>query len=167
MMAAPYFTAFYTTRAFLPAMLQRGSGQIVNINSPVSRFVWPGAAGYAAARWALRGFSEALRADLHGTGLRVTEVVPGLVLSPYFDHNPGAFERVPKIARLMPSLTPEQVAGGIAWAVEHDRRELVMPFMLRLFFALHSLAPGRIEALLLSTGWKRSGREAQKGTAES
>jgi NADP-dependent 3-hydroxy acid dehydrogenase YdfG len=167
MMAAPYFTAFYTTRAFLPGMLQRGSGQIVNINSPVSRFVWPGAAGYAAARWALRGFSEALRADRHATGLRVTAVVPGLVLSPYFDHNPGAFERVPKIARLMPSLTPKQVAGGIVWAVEHDRREHVMPFMLRLFFVMHSLAPWLVEALLLSTGWKRPGQQAEKGSAEA
>jgi hypothetical protein len=55
----------------------------------------------------------------------------------------------------------------IAWSFEHDRRDHAIPFMLRLFFALHSLAPGRIEALLLSTGWKRSGREAQKGTAES
>jgi short-subunit dehydrogenase len=167
MMAAPYFTAFYTTRAFLPAMLQRGSGHIVNINSPVSRFVWPGAAGYAAARWALRGFTEALRADLHGTGLRVTAVVPGLVVSHYFDHNPGALERVPKIARLVPNLTPEQTAAGILWAIEHNRREHVMPLMLRLFYLLHSLAPWPIEALLLSTGWKRSGGEALKESAEA
>src|SRR6266508_3654111 len=68
MMAAPYFAAFYVTRAFLPAMLQRGSGTIVNINSPVAWLPWPGAIGYSAARWAMRGFNEALRMDLRGTG---------------------------------------------------------------------------------------------------
>jgi len=167
MMAAPYFSAFYTTRAFLPAMLQRGSGHIVNINSPVSRFVWPGAAGYAAARWALRGFTEALRADLQGTGLRVTSVIPGLVSSPYFEHNPGAFERLPKIAQLVPAITPEQTAAGIVWAVERNRREYVLPAMLRLFYLLHSLAPWPVEALLVRTGWQRPARPALKGSAES
>src|SRR5438105_12543120 len=136
-------------------MLQRGSGHIVNINSPVSRFVWPGAAGYAAARWALPGFTDALRADLHGTGLRVTSVIPGLVTSSYFDHNPGAYERLPKIARLVPALTPEQTAEGILWATEHNRREHVLPAMLRVFYVLHSLAPWAVEALLLRTGWQR------------
>ena len=166
MMAAPYFTAFYTTRAFLPAMLQRRSGHIVAINSPVSRCVWPGATGYAAARWALRGFTEALRADLHGTGLRVTAVVPGLVTSAYFDHNRGALERAPKIGRLVPSLTPEQVAAGSLWAIEHNRREHVMPLMLRLFYWLHGLAPGLVEWLLVRTGWHRRDLKTMEVTTQ-
>ena len=62
-MAAPYFGAYHTTHAFMADMLAGGSGHIVNVNSPVSRFVWPGATAYTAARWAMRGFSEALRVD--------------------------------------------------------------------------------------------------------
>ncbi len=161
MMAAPYFTAFYTTRAFLPAMLARGSGQIVVINSPASRAAWPGATGYTAARWALRGFTQALRADLHGTGLTVTSVVPGRVLSPYFDHNPGTLERGPRIARLIPNLTTEQAAAGVLWATAHNRREHVMPGMLRVFYALHTLAPGLMEGLLVRTGWQRPARGSE------
>jgi len=157
MMAAPYFAAFYTVQAFLPAMLQRGSGHIVTINSPASRLVWPGATGYVAARWALRGFTQALRADLRGTGLRVTQVVPGLVLSPYFEHNPGAWARIPKIGRLLvPAVTPEQVARAIVWAVAHDWDEHVIPFMLRVFYVLHSLAPWLVEWLLQVTGWRHA-----------
>ncbi|HSB37068.1 MAG TPA: SDR family oxidoreductase, partial [Thermoanaerobaculia bacterium] len=60
MMAAPYFAAFFATQTFLPGMLARGSGRIVNVNSPAAKLTWPGAAGYASARWALRGFTEAL-----------------------------------------------------------------------------------------------------------
>ncbi|HEX9438538.1 MAG TPA: SDR family NAD(P)-dependent oxidoreductase, partial [Roseiflexaceae bacterium] len=53
----PYFAAFYITRALLPAMLRRGSGHLVYVNSPASLVAWPGAAAYTAARWALRGFA--------------------------------------------------------------------------------------------------------------
>src|SRR5919109_506281 len=67
MMAVPYFAAFNVTHAFLPAILRRNSGHIVNISSVGSRFVWPGATAYLAARWAVRGFRDALRSDLAKT----------------------------------------------------------------------------------------------------
>jgi short-subunit dehydrogenase len=167
MMAAPYFTTFYTTRAFLPAMLARGSGQIVIINSPASRAAWPGATGYTAARWALKGFTEALRADLRGTGLSVTSVVPAKVLSPYFDHNPGTLERGPRLARLIPDLTTEQAAEGVLWAAAHNRREHVMPAMLRVFYGLHWLAPRLMEGVLVRTGWQRSEQQAPQGPVKA
>jgi NADP-dependent 3-hydroxy acid dehydrogenase YdfG len=59
MVAAPYLAAFYTTRAFLPAMLRRRSGHIVTVASPAAFMAWPNAAGYIAARFALRGFDAA------------------------------------------------------------------------------------------------------------
>ena len=49
LMAVPYFAAFYVTHAFLPGMLRRNSGHIVNVSSVGSRFVWPGATAYLAA----------------------------------------------------------------------------------------------------------------------
>jgi len=60
-----------------------------------------GAAGYASARWALRGFTEALRQDLAGSGVGVTHFVVGKVSSAYFAHNPGTEARIPTIARLI------------------------------------------------------------------
>ena len=156
MMAAPYFAAFYVTRAFLPEMLKRGRGHFVSVGSPASLLPWPGAAAYTAARLALHGFTEALRADLYGTGLRVTMVIAGKVDSPYWAHNPGSEERAPKIARLIPTLKVEQVVEAIVRAVEGNRRQVIVPFMLRLFAALYRFFPRPVEGLVHGTGWRRS-----------
>ncbi len=153
MMAAPYFAAFYVTRAFLPEMLKRRSGHIVNMSSPICYLPWPGATAYGAARWAMRGFSATLRADLHGTGIGVTLMTPGKVSSAYFANNPGSEERIPRIARMYRTLTPAQVATAIVRAVESNRREVILPFTLRLTVMLHNLLPGPLDWLLVKTGW--------------
>ncbi len=157
MMAAPYFAAFYTTHAFLPAMLKRRRGMIVNITSPASRLPWPGATAYAAARWAMRGFNEALRADLFRTGLRTMLVTPGKVTSDYFANNPGSEERIPMIARISKTLTPAEVAAAIVEGIEKDRRSVVLPRLIQVFFVLHALFPRTVELLVNLTGWRRKG----------
>jgi short-subunit dehydrogenase len=152
MIGAPYLAAFYVTRLCLPAMLRRGAGHIVNINSPVARGGWPGAAGYTAARYALQGFTNALRYDLHGTGVRVVSVVPGRVSSEYFDRNPGVEARLPGVGRLLGTVTPDQVAQAVVSGIEHNRREVILPFLLRVFFVLNVFAPRLVEWAVLRTG---------------
>ncbi len=156
MMMVPYLAAFGVTHAFLPEMLVRQSGHIVNVTSVACYSPWPGATAYAAARWAMRGFTQALRADLYGTGVRVTLVAAGHVLSPYFEHNPGTLERIPRIARLYPKLAPEQVAEAIVSGVERNRREIVLPFSLWLTLLAHRILPGPIDGLVTRTGWKHA-----------
>lgn len=155
MMALPYFAAFFTTRAFLPDMLKRNSGHIINISSVGSRFVWPGATAYLAARWAVRGFTEALRADLYRTGIRVTLYESGVVGSPYWEHNPGSLERVPKMGQLIPPLTPEQVGEAIVKGVERNKRLIVIPFMMRLTYWQHAIVPWLVQWLMTVTGYLR------------
>ena len=151
----PYFAAFFVTRAFIEGMLARGSGRIVNVNTPVSALAWPGAVGYGSARWGVRGFTATLRADLRGTGVGVTEVVPAKVSSDYFENNPGAEERIPKAAKVMKTLTPEECGQMIVRAVERDRREVVFPWLLRLFYLQARLAPRLTEWILWRTGARR------------
>jgi short-subunit dehydrogenase len=154
MIASPYLAAFYVTRACLPGMLERGSGCVVNLTSPASRIPWAGATAYAAARWAMRGFTEALQADLAGTGVRAMLVTPGKVASTYFQANPGSEERIPAIARLIPTLSPEAVAAAILDGVRHDRTEVTVPGLLRLLFLVHGLAPWPVEWLMVRSGWR-------------
>lgn len=156
MMAVPYFAAAWLTREFLPGMLKRGSGHIVNISSVASRFVWPGATAYTAARWAIRGFSEALRADLHGTGIRVTLYESGEIESPYWQNNPGSRERVPKIGSLMiPVLAKEEVGKAVVNGIRKNKRLIVIPFMMKLIYLQHFFFPWVVQWLMTVTGYRR------------
>lgn len=155
MVASPYLAAFYVTRVFMPSLLERRAGFIVNVNSPVAWLPWPGAAGYTAARWAMRGFTAALRADLHGTGVKVLELVPGKVSSTYFERNPHSEERLPTITKWIPTLTPDEVAAALVEGVEQDRGMIVFPALLKLVFVLHAVAPWLVDWMMRSTGWRR------------
>ena len=148
MMAAPYFADFLTTRAFLPAMLARGSGVILHINSPAAILPWPSSAGYTAARAAVRGFHEALAQDLTGTGLRSCHVIFGRVASDYFDNNPGVIEKMPKLAAMIPVLSPEYCALKLAHLAEHPRHNAVFPLTLNINSRMAVLFPGPMRWLL-------------------
>jgi uncharacterized protein len=155
MMAVPYFAAFNVTHAFLPAMVRRNTGHIVNVSSVGSRFVWPGATAYLAARWAVRGFTEALRSDLAGTGIGVTLCESGVVKSPYWEHNPGSLERVPKMGKLIPELAPEAAARAIVRGIERNQKLVVVPFMMKLTYWQHAVFPGVVQWLMTRTGYTR------------
>jgi short-subunit dehydrogenase len=160
-MATPYFAAFNTTRAFLPDMISRGSGHILNVTSPACFVPWPGATSYGAARWAIRGFTELLRADLYKTGVKVSLVCAGEMRTPYFENNPGSKERIPKIANLYRTLEPEEVASAIVNAVETGKRDVILPLLLRQTLFVHRFAPRLVEMLALKTGFRRPERPAR------
>jgi short-subunit dehydrogenase len=140
-MAVPYFGAFNLTRALLPGMMARRSGHIVTIGSPATLLMWPGAAAYIAARWAVHGFTEALRMDVRGLGIGVTLVIPGKVESDYFAHNPGSVDRVPKVIRLTAALSTDDVARAVIRGIERRKRQIVIPFGLRVLALGHALSP--------------------------
>ena len=142
MMDVPYLAAFNLTRTFVPAMIARASGGIVFITSPASYLAWPNASAYIAARRALAGFAEGIRAELKPAGLFVTLVVLGTVETPYWEHNPGSRENMPKSdPRLIPTLTPEQAAEAIFTGAEEKKPTVVKPGIYRALFAMNALFP--------------------------
>ncbi len=155
MMAVPYFAAYTVTYAFMKQMLARRQGHIVNITSPAAFTPWPGATAYTVARWAMRGFSEALRVDLRGTGVRCSLVTFGEVTSEYFDNNPGSHERLPRIARLYPKLTPSQCGQTLVRVVERDWQDVTRPLAYALNLWLARFAPGLFRWTISQTGWQR------------
>jgi uncharacterized protein len=150
MIAAPYLAAAYTTRAFLPGMIERRRGHVVNITSAVAFAAIPGATAYAAGCFAIRGFSDALRMDVNGSGVGVTLVVAGTSTTPGYQHYPNVIERTPKIVKLVPLNTPEKIARALVNGIERERRIVIVPFALRAMLAANALMPRLVERLLIT-----------------
>ena len=155
-MALPYFAAFDMTRGLIEPMLARGSGTIFQISSPVAQIAWPGAVGYAAARYAVRGFTEALRQDLHGTGINVGSLTPTRVHSDYFKANPKSEKRVPKVELLVGTMTPDEVAEATVHALEHrPNKDSNAPWRWALSAPIARAFPAPFLWLFRATGHKR------------
>lgn len=124
------------TRLLAPAMVRAGHGHIVLIGSLSGKTASPGASIYNATKFGLRGFAQALRQDLHGTGVGVSLVQPGFVRDAGMFADSGA--KAP--AR---TVTPEQVAAATVRAVERDQGEVdVAPLELRFGSTIGGMFPG-------------------------
>jgi len=126
-MATNYFGMIYCTKDFLPSMLEQNSGHIVNVASVAASFGLPGIASYCASKFAMLGFSEGLKHELSGTGVRVTVVSPIMVRTDFFDH--PSFEKMPKYSPT--SLSPKTVAKAILKAANSPRLEIIVPSVVR------------------------------------
>jgi 3-hydroxy acid dehydrogenase/malonic semialdehyde reductase len=108
----------YMTRFVVADMVKKGKGQVVNIGSISSRTTYTGGSVYCASKYAVRALTDTLRADLHGTGIRVTLVDPGLVKTSFFDTRlQGDQQKVDEIFAGMQALLPEDVADSVVYCV--------------------------------------------------
>lgn len=109
----------YLTRAVLPGMIARKRGHIVNIGSVAGTYPYPGGNIYGATKAFVHQFSLNLRSDLHGTGVRVTCVEPGLCSGTEFSdvRFKGDKKRAAAVYAGVEALTPEDIAEAIDWIV--------------------------------------------------
>ena len=135
----------YSVKAALPGLLGRGRGHIAIVSSGAGIRSFPGAAVYGATKSAQRGFGEALRHELKGTGVGLTMVYPGQICSALHDHEK---ERMPSWYRLERSVDPGPLAQAVVRGVESDAREVFYPPAVRLLRILHGLHPGLADAML-------------------
>lgn len=105
------------TRALLPRLVASGDGHVVNVTSIAALAGYPGGSGYNAAKFAAHGVTEALRQELLGQPVRVTEVLPGLVETEFSVVRFGGDEaRAAKVYEGLTPLTGDDVAECIRWA---------------------------------------------------
>jgi short-subunit dehydrogenase len=134
-------------RLAMPGMLQRGSGQVVNVASAAAKVGLPGEAVYSATKHAVLGLSEAVREELRGQGVELSVVMPGLV-----ETELGAGILEPSRAVLQ----PEDVAEAIVSVVERPRFEVYVPRAYGAAAAAGALLPRRArEAALRAMGGRR------------
>jgi 3-hydroxy acid dehydrogenase/malonic semialdehyde reductase len=105
------------THAFLPGMVERNRGHIINLGSVAGRWPYPGSNVYGASKAFVRQFSLNLRADLAGTALRVTDVEPGLCGGTEFSNVRfhGDDDKASKIYQNVQPLSAEDIADSIYW----------------------------------------------------
>jgi 3-hydroxy acid dehydrogenase / malonic semialdehyde reductase len=113
----------YATRAVLPGMVARNRGHIINLGSTAAEFPYPGGNVYGGTKAFLHQFSNNLRADLHGTAVRVTNIEPGLVGGTEFSNI--RFGDDAKAAALYAGadpLLPEDIAESVHWVANLPAR---------------------------------------------
>ncbi len=123
----------YATHAALPIMKAQGEGHIVNISSVAGRIAQAGSGVYNATKWAVGGFSEALRQEVHKDKIRVTIIEPGAVATELTDHitNPAAKERIQAWVKSLTPLESEDIAAAIVYAVTQPMRVNVNEILIR------------------------------------
>jgi short-subunit dehydrogenase len=153
-MEVNYFGATTLTRALLPAMVQRRAGHFVVISSIAGIVGTPMRSSYCASKHALHGYFDALRAEHHGDGLRVTLVCPGFVKTNVSrnaltaDGTPlGASSRDPVEAR---GLDVQPVAAAIVHAVANEQLQIHLGGTERFAAALKRLSPGLLARVVRS-----------------
>ena len=164
-------------KLFLPLLRQEREAQIVNISSIFGIMAPAGQAAYAASKFAVRGFSEALRHELGGSTIRVTTVHPGGVRTAIARNARaakgfGAEKRERMIADFEKKLartTPEQAAERIVRGIKRGEQRIMIGADAWLLAALAWLLPVRywmvVDRLLLPREIRRSGAGPAKERA--
>lgn len=145
-----FFSTVALTQAVLPGMRARGEGHLVVVSSVTGKISTPGRSAYAASKFALHGYFDALRAEEAAAGIRVTVACPGYVRTQVSvnavtaDGSPHG-QMDANQARAMPAAA---CAARIVRAVERERAEVLMGGAEVWGVLLYRLAPGLYRRLL-------------------
>jgi short-subunit dehydrogenase len=116
---------FLATKAFLPGMLERKAGHIVNVASLAGKNGFEGGTAYAASKHAVLGLSKSLMLEVRKLGVRVLAVCPGSVDTPFFDKAGVGVNNLDQV------LKSEDVADAIVSALELPDRALISELDIR------------------------------------
>jgi 3-hydroxy acid dehydrogenase / malonic semialdehyde reductase len=107
----------YCTRAVLPGMVARGRGHVINLGSVAGTYPYPGGNVYGGTKAFVHQFSLNLRSDLHGTGVRVTCVEPGMADTEFSLVRFGGDQaKADNVYAGMQPMTADDIAEAIHWA---------------------------------------------------
>lgn len=149
-----FISHVYAVLAVLPVMLEQKAGHIVLVSSMAAKRGVPTDVPYAPAKYALTGFGEVIRQELHGSGVEVSTIMPGRVESEFVE---GL-----EFPWVTPKMPPEWVSQAIIGAIRHRKAEvLVLHFHTRILHyvnvLLKEVSPrlaDRIARYLRLEGWK-------------
>jgi short-subunit dehydrogenase len=128
-------------QALIPVLAERAEAHIVNVGSTFGAIGFPGFSVYSASKFAIRGFTEALRRELADTSIRVHYVAPRATRTALSTDRVRALNDELKIAMD----TPESVAYAIERALQRGQRETYLGLAERISVVINALLPGLVD----------------------
>jgi len=144
-----FFGGVYCVNAVLPHMLARKSGYLIFVTSMAGKIGLMNDAPYVSAKFALTGFCEVLRQELHGSGVSVTNVLPGRVDTPLISHL--------RFAWITAKISPEKVARAILAGIRKRKPIVILPPQAGILYYLNVFAPSlsdRLARVFHIEGWE-------------
>lgn len=118
------------SRLILPHMLKNKTGHIINIGSVAGKWAYPKGNVYCASKAAVHMLTETLRMDLLGSGIRVTEICPGMVETEFSEVRLGNKESAKAVYQGLKPLSAEDVAETIVWSMSRPAHVNVQEIVL-------------------------------------
>lgn len=131
------------TQLFIPYFKQKKSGHIIQIASQAGKISTPKSSAYAATKFAVLGYSNALRMELKGDNIKVTTVNPGPIATHFFDIADESGEYLKSVGFLV--LKPEKVAEKTIRIIGKNRREVNLPFLMNIGTRIYQVIPSVVE----------------------
>lgn len=156
MMQVNYFGALYCTHAVLPYLFE-SKGQIMVMSSMSSQLGSPFYSGYAASKWALNGFFESLRTEIHGRGVGITIVCPEFVDTAIRLHGFSADGTSPDTdpMTINKGMSAKKAAAITIKVAKKRKRLEIMTLLAKVGFYIGPFVPGLIDSIARSkTGFK-------------
>lgn len=136
------------TRMVLPHMMHRREGHIINMASLAGLVGTPTYTVYAASKFGVRGFSQALRREVRVWGLHVSTIFPGGVMTEFGEKSGAARRKTGISTPRWLRLTADQVAEAVFGLVKRPRAILVVPWLMRYSVWLNNLFPGLVDRII-------------------
>ncbi|WP_088816114.1 MULTISPECIES: SDR family oxidoreductase [Listeria] len=131
------------TQLFIPHFKEKRSGHIVNIASQAGKIATPKSSAYAATKFAVLGYSNALRMELKADNIKVTTVNPGPIATNFFDLADESGEYLKSVGFFV--LKPEKVAEKTIRIIGKNRREVNLPFLMNIGTRIYQVMPSVVE----------------------
>lgn len=144
------FGAIHGARAVIPIFRRQGRGVLINLGSVLGKIGQPFVPSYVISKFALRGLTEALRAELADQyDIHVCSLLPYAVDTEHFESGANRLGFEPHA--MPPMQAPEKIARALVRLAEHPRREVHVPAVALLALGLHALLPRATERVLFDT----------------
>jgi len=139
MMEVDYFGTIIVTKEILPIMKEQGEGHIMNMSSVVGRKAFPHFGGYSSAMHAISAFTDSLRQELFGSGIKVSIIHPALTQTALLDHVRP--EDMPPPFKRMTPITVESVAEAVVNGIYYNKARIVIPFQPKMLMLADAISP--------------------------